>query len=72
MDLNLDEYKLSAAVIKKREELHMTQEAFVRYIGEDKVSLSTLKRIERRIKISPSKALIVLTALNMNINDYLE
>lgn len=67
----MDEYKLCEAIIKKREELHLTQEGLVSYIGEEQISLSTIKRIERRVKISKRKATIVLSALDLDINDFL-
>lgn len=67
----MDEIKLSGAVIKRREELNLTQEGLVAYIGEDKISLSTIKRVERRVKISDNKAMVIITALNMDYRDFL-
>ena len=67
----MDEIKLSGAVIKRREELNLTQEGLVAYIGEDKISLSTIKRVERRVKISDNKAMVIITALNMDYRDFM-
>ena len=67
MDANL----LGDAVVRKREELHLTQEGLVSLIGEDKISLSTVKRIERRITVSLSKAYIVASALGIDISEYM-
>lgn len=67
MDANL----LGDAVVRKREELHLTQEGLVSFIGEDKISLSTVKRIERRITVSLSKAYIVASALGIDISEYM-
>ena len=66
----MNEGKLCEAVIKKREDLNLTQEGLVAYIGEDKISFSTIKRVERRVKISINKAMIIIDALNLDYHDF--
>ena len=67
----IDTQSLRVAVLVRRDKMGLTQEKLAAYIGEDKVSVSTIKRLEQYGLISDNKALIIIQALGLDVSRFL-